>query len=127
MKKTFTSTILIILLFTTKQISACYIPCDSYAQEKSQEAQKEITTSYNELDNKIKDSEDAYKKYYNSIKKQNELLEKIIKTKKYTITQMKKVNFLLNKIIQNKNITIDIEILNAIKKLNNNNTIQKGK
>ena len=44
--------------------------------------------------------------------------------RKYNTTQMKKVNFLLKKIIENKNITIDIEISEAIKRLNNNLLIQ---
>lgn len=108
---------LIFLLYSTPLI-ACYVPCDSYAMQKSNEAQLEIGIAYTNLDNKILESENVYKEYLSSLEKQNELLEKITKARKLNTQNMKRVNFLLKKIIENKNITIDTEILNALKKLN---------
>lgn len=116
---------LLIFLFYTQSLFGCYIPCDSYAIQKSNEAQQFISSAYDELDNKIEDSEDAYKDYLKSLEKQNKLLEQITRARKYNTTQMKKVNFLLKKIIENKNITIDIETLNALKRLNNQTIIQE--
>lgn len=105
-------------------MASCYIDCSSYASQVGSQTQQNVSSAYNDLDSKIDDSEDAYEKYYDSIKEQNKLLEKITKARKYNTMKMKQVNFLLKKIIENKNITIDIEILNAMKKLNTNNNIQ---
>jgi len=97
---------------------ACYIPCDFYALQISQQTQSVVNSAYSSLDNAILNSENKYKLYKESLVKQNDLLEKITKAKKINTTQMKKVNFLLNKLILSKNVMIDIETLRAIKRLN---------
>ena len=82
--------------FASFVFAAChYVPCNSNINAAKSSAKNQIESGFNELKNRLKELEQAYKEELNELISSNELLRKQIAGSKKALLETKELIFLL--------------------------------
>lgn len=111
-KKLFRLCVLVCLMNSFVFAHCYYVSCNSNIESAKSNSKSQISSSFDDVQNKLKLLEQTYQEELNELKSSNELLRKQIAMSKQSLLETKELIFLLKQNIHLKANSIDKEAIN---------------